>query len=284
MFSTRRMNLLLIFTAVLFAVFAGTAVTAQTCDSYPPTTCAFVDVNGVPSVWSLALSPGSPAKVACASDAAKDCYKWTYLLTGDPSGINQAVTLAPSCCPEVSYSAAQVIGLGAGDPTTGFGAGNFQNYVVRLAPSATSTGMTYSFTSDKLMPGRRTTVQIKAGKNLYYCRDIKGPACPGCPPDITIPINITECKNLEGIPVKVERNFSTWCAEHVYQCDIGDVHCTGNCLELTPMSSTIDGQHFIQCTTGDGNQRCPECIVFSASSPGCYTYSSGGRTYKICTP
>lgn len=208
-------------------------------------------------------------------------YKWTYQFTGTVTPSTQLYILAPVCTPATMYTVdpgGQVLSPGQGDTQTGFGVGDISNVVIKLTFSSPNS---FYFYTDKSVPTRSTSMQYKSGRSYSICPNIQGPACPGGIPAVLTPHTITECKTMGGLYVLITRDPSTLCATDVQQCS--NAACTVNCLEISPSLVDVDGQALIGCTTPDGNQMCQECIIFGESSPGCYTYSSGGRAYKICT-
>jgi hypothetical protein len=179
MLGRKHIGLLLILLAVIAVMSAGSAVMAA---DQVPTSCTLADANGnvAPYTLSILADPATgnwPIPVPGTNQ-----YRWTYLVSGSLSGINQLDALELVCNPEMGYSVesgGQVIAPGAGDPTTAFGLGNFQDYVVRMAYSAGSQGLpaNYNFLTNKAGSFRKTSMQIKAGKSIYYCANIAGPAC-----------------------------------------------------------------------------------------------------------
>ena len=167
-------------------VFYGTGPVNAQCPPVP-TACNLYDAKGSLTGYSLEILPEN--NVWPIPDSAG--LKWLYKLNGlnsiQPNGY-----LAPNCCPATTYKTdggAQVLEPGLGDPTTKFGLGDYQDWVIRLA--AVSGQPQYYYFTDKLVPNQKTTVQIKSGNNLYYCKAIAGPGCPGEWTSIAVATNET---------------------------------------------------------------------------------------------
>lgn len=180
---------------------------------------------------------------------------WNYKAGGSIGSITQLLILAPVCNPDLGVfvqGGGQVMTAGIGDSTTGYGAGDFQDEVARLALNSSST---YSLGVSSDVGIRDTSVQIRVSKNLYYCPSIPGPDCPG-PADIPV----LRQKNLliDGMYVKLNIDQSN-CVQGGFMCD----NNFQNCIPIEPVTLTAtssDGRisNTIVRDIGDvdGNQLC----------------------------
>jgi hypothetical protein len=80
------------------------------------------------------------------------------------------------------------------------------------------------------------------------------------------------------INIQITKDCTSRCAVKVEQWD----PIQNKWVEITKEEQTeIDGKQLKGCFSPSGDQACQECMMYSIGSPGCYTYSSGGVTYKI---
>jgi hypothetical protein len=170
---------LLFIALVAVMLLAGNKVMAA---DEAPTSCILVDANGNVSPYSLSVLSDPATGTWPIPVNGTNQYLWAYAIGGSLSGINQLDALEPVCSPDLGYSitsGGQVIAPGAGDPTTTFGLGNYQDYVIRLAYSAGTQGLpaNYNFLTTKSGSFQKSSMQIKVGKSIYYCQNIVGPAC-----------------------------------------------------------------------------------------------------------
>jgi hypothetical protein len=109
---------------------------------------------------------------------------------------------------------------------------------------------------------------------------ILGPSLPLPSQPGYIPLTVEDSKDFGPYPVKILRDPATWCATDVFEWTTDPQKCPSSpCWVKRPPEDY--SQALIHCGTPDGNQRCAECVIFGSASPGCYTYTSGGVTYKI---
>jgi hypothetical protein len=155
--------------ATIFMLFAATKVMAGECPVQ--TSCTLVDAKGNTTSYSITFQGET-------KDPNSSNWIWTYTLSSNfPGGQNQLAMLASVCCPVLGYQTVgggQVLPPGAGDTTTGFGVGTFQNNVLRVA---TSYPLTYQISTNSQTSYVNTSMQIKSGKDLYSCQNIAGPSC-----------------------------------------------------------------------------------------------------------
>ena len=280
----KRVFMVLYVLVAIVALFASTEVIANgvnPCDPEAPaipTCCTFVDSSGNPnpSGAGLQVLPGTnnewPIKQADGR------YKWQYSVTNKGDNTFNIMTLAPICYPSI---------------TTSNGDGNVLSGTEFLLSPHTAPYKpdTVYFYTDKETPTGRMSLYMTEYNTVTpkdFCRDIAGPVCPGYVPEglpvNLVPLTTTEYKKLGAYDLRITRDPATWCATQMEICTAYDNN--GTCTTwatIPPVTVKINGQDLISCTALDGNQKCQECIVYSASSPGCYTFSSGGRTYKVPT-
>jgi hypothetical protein len=237
-------------------------------------TCQFVDSNNDPSPWSLAVFyTGEPQN--------NGKYLWSYVLTGSASAINQVVTLAPVCCPSLGYtlpSGGQVLDPGAGDPTTGFGMGDFVSQAIRLAYNVSGTpNNSYSFyTNQRVTRLENATIQLKSGKALYYCRNIAIPACSigsVYQPEI----------RLEEFFVKTRKIRVEW-DEAGQTCNAVSVQYFDGSgwitVEPADTGPSVNNEPIKDCGPLEGNQKCKRCIVSGGTDSWAWLYI-GGNWYLV---
>jgi hypothetical protein len=261
-------KLLFIVMAALM-VFAATEVIAG--DPQVQMSCTLVTDCGQ-DCWT-----NTPYSVAFGGQTTNGGVStWNYNLSPNfPGGQNQLVLLSPVCEPDIGAgvsSGAQIIQPGEGDPTTNFGVGNFQDYVLRVA---TSNPYVYRFTTAVPTPLHNTSMQIKSGKTLYFCKNIAGPDCtiPGY-----VPVNLAATIKLGTSDICVTKDPTTGCINSVYDCD--DPTFT---FPLIPIYNVMVDQSALQWAGGETEARCPTVILYTTSSyPMCYTIGSGGNACKVC--
>jgi hypothetical protein len=261
------MTLLVMAVFGLVGLLADTEAVAECEIAY---NCKFVDSNGTESPWSLvAVETG---------ELINTSYRWNYQLIGPP-GVSQVVTLAPVCCPDLGYSiegGAQVLPPGGGDPTTGFGAGDYMSQTIRLAYNVSGTSTFYTFfTSQRVTRLENATMQMKAGKTLYYCKNIAVPACSiGNPyqPEIRLEEFYVKTKKIR---VEWDEVGATCNAVKVEHLD-GGVWVT----VLPGTGPTVDGEAIKDCGPLEGNQKCKRCIVSGGTNSWAWLYI-GGNWYYI---
>jgi hypothetical protein len=238
----------------------------------PPTSCLLIDSKGSTTPYSLEIYPEN--NLWPILDVTTNRYNWRYKLNGLNS-INQMLFLVPDCCPKTNYyvdSGGQIpTPIGSGDPTTKFGFGIYDDWVVRLASVAGQP--TYYFYTDKLVPEKKTSAQIKVGNNIYYCQGgIAGPACPG---EFAGILN-TSMQQLDldnGAKICLKKNPLDPCPFPV-DC------ATGAAKELKPIQDMLQGNygtgyepiHF----AGAPGQECPLVMLRSALDSEHSTW--------VCTP
>jgi hypothetical protein len=209
----------------------------------------------------------------------------------DPtSGIGRIVELFPVCKNEIqvfatSPQSSQVLPPGTPDSSIKWPQGIYDSFALAWTASP-SSGKFWVATNTAGVD--INSLALKSGNSLYYC--VSGIAGPGCPVANFIPLNNVEEKNLGEFKVKITRDRGSWCASTVQYFDPRPTLYDGTpnpnynqWVPLVPEPATVNDQALVNCGSTDGNQRCQECIIYGHSSPGCYTYSSGGTTYKVPT-
>ena len=166
----RSKKLMLIMIAGFFVLFAGIN-TAQAQSDDVPTSC--INDMGWTTIL-LEVSPGDSAD--CGYDP---CYIWTYNVQNPKSNtkglnhINFNISAHPSydapatLIGEYDNSASVAIYYeGAGDPTTNFGKGILQDYVVKFTPQSTNGTWSFISNTDNMATA---TVGLKINNNLGIC-------------------------------------------------------------------------------------------------------------------
>ncbi len=166
----RSKNLMLIMIAGFFVLFTGIN-TAQAQSDDVPTSC--INDMGWTTIL-LEVTPGD--SVDCGYDP---CYIWTYNVQSPNSNtkglnhINFNISAHPSydapatLIGEYDNSATVAIYYeGAGDPTTNFGKGILQDYVVKFTPQSTNGTWSFISNTDNMATA---TVGLKINNNLGIC-------------------------------------------------------------------------------------------------------------------
>jgi hypothetical protein len=218
-------------------------------------------------------------------------FKWTYEYLG-PLGTGGQIppiyAVAPLCS-----SPPIVTSVDSGPITAGT--------LFQLNSESIPSRIVYFYTDKKKIDN--TSFELKIGYTVNICRNIQGPVC--APPGIAVDLLpcssfvFTSVENpdperfvgnpLTGqIDLRFTKDCYTRCATKVEQCGTWDCtptmcYCTPTgWINITPEDATyIDEKKFQSCFSPSGDQACQECMIFSIGSPGCYTYSSGGVTYKV---
>jgi len=240
--------------------FQATELTAQCSIPYQ---CTFVDSKGVASPYGLKVFAVNKQSVCPGGGGT--CYQWVYELIGDNSRINQVTALAPDSCSEMSYlvsGGGQVIPPGQGDPTTQFGIWSGYEYVIRMAYSPGSAGVppNYNFFTSKEVPSRSTSMQLKSGNNIYYCKNIAGPNTPDFPNYVPTTVSIRQ--RIADFDVCIEEMDANGCPTKVSDCQ-------GNFWQIVPMESiTLNPNEgkFLKWAQGDSDPRCPSVTLIVAGS------------------
>jgi hypothetical protein len=183
---------------VVFAMlFAGIEAMADN-----PMSCNFVTGNGGSTTITASAIPDSSGNfpiTATDPTTGAPVYVWAYHVTGaSPNQLNALEAVCPKDNGYKILSGGQVLAPGSGDPTTGFGAGDFQDWVVRMAAQQGSGAYglpagSYSFTTTRNGDTKNTSMAIKLSNQTYYCPNIAGPSCfqaeVGAETDKTICVN-----------------------------------------------------------------------------------------------
>jgi hypothetical protein len=287
----KRTPIILSLAVAIFMFFEVTEVMAQ---AFPPQSCTA-------GPYTITIDPSAPITVTSMDDpnfAIYQCYSssgipcafpyYVYPYTVDPgNGISRIDELIPVCQFPIDVLATEPQSNQVYNPPNTYDSSMkwpgvlWDNYVLAWTASPTSGKFWVATNTNGL---ELNTMALKSGKANYYC----GIAGPGCGIGGFIPINNMEDKKFGEFQVKITRNRGTWCANTVQYFDPREYLYDGTpnpnhnqWVTLSPESATINDQNLVNCGSVDGNQRCQECIVYGASSPGCYTYTSGGVTYKV---
>ncbi len=270
-------------------VFTTSEVMAQT-QTYPPKSCAF----GSPAVTITAVEPFPLAitslgddfnKYPCTKPGGGPCdfpyfvYAYEISNTSNISVMTQLFPVCPDPINILASSPAMNTPLPPGTPEfygskTYWPVGIYDSFAVSWT-SNPSSGKFYVATKTPAVD--TNSMAIKAGSNFYYCAGgIAGPGCNcGVVPAAMLPGNVYEEKRFGPFCLKVERDYMTWCAKKVTDCNTGE--------ELLPTTDLpIGEQYLVQCGDGSGNQRCMECVIFTEASPGCIWYIVNGAYRKKC--
>jgi hypothetical protein len=281
----RRTPIILSVVVVVFVFFAVTEAMAQT---FPPQTCAAgpftISVDGdhfgLP-VYSQSDPNFSlyPCWVNSTTPCAFPYYVYEYDISPQ-NNISAISEVLPVCQNSIQVLATEPQSnhvLAPGLPEfygakTSWPVGIYDGYVLTWS-SNPSSGKFWVITNTGGVD--INSMVLKSGSNFYYCNS--GIGGPGCGVASFVPVNNVEDKTLGEFQVKITRNRGSWCASTVQYLDPN----TNQWVTLEPEPATINGQDLINCGNPDGNQRCQECIIYGESSPGCYSYVSGGVTYKV---
>jgi len=169
----RSKSLILLIIAGFFVLFAGTNA-ALAADDEVQTECTN-DLG-----WTVELLGGSAELLDNCDINTELCYLWTYQVQSpksDTKGLNHInfnISAHPYYSSNIAtlveeYNGSATVGKyfdGAGEPTTDFGKGILQDYVVKFTPQ--SIGGIWSFISntDNMATG---TVGLKINNNLGLC-------------------------------------------------------------------------------------------------------------------
>lgn len=255
--------------AIIVVIPAGNVVMAN---GTLTETCDFVDANGTPSGLSLSVLRDYQGNWPFSSGTGTGSNLWTYEIKGPLSGINQLTALETVCSspmPELGYSVpsgGQVIAPGLGDPTTGYGIGNWQEYVVRLAAAPDGNPAHYGFYTTIAGGFRNTSMQVKMGKALYYCRNIIGPECyqPKIATTTTQKIQLNPDVPNQYIIVTMRTDGSV----------VSVVDDTGTQLTWQDLSNfMIDGQPVTYL---------PDGTIMKTGDHSCYSYVYLGKACTKC--
>jgi hypothetical protein len=253
--------------------YSGTVPVPDPCGPVP-TSCTLYDSSGNPSAFTIETFPEGGVWPIPGSNG----FQWRYKINSSIPGIKSIAILAPHCCPANNYSGGTGIKLPGQGAVTGFGAGNFQDWVIMLNPLSS----TPDFYSEKNVPSQRTSIQVKTTDKIYYCTAIAGPACPN--EQTIIAASTFEVIQMDnGDTVCLNKNPN-------YPCPIA-VYCPGeeNAGQELP-SKPIDQvlQANVQSSTGFEpvfyagvpEQACPKIFLRSAPDSQESTWvCSGGRCY-----
>jgi len=292
----------------LLMVFTASEVMAQT--TFPPESCTFgltgytiTTVAPFPLMINSTTDPKDPAGIPyfntypCWASTGVTCafpyFVYAYSISPS-SNISQISQLLPVCRESIGLLASVPAMYTTKDP------GVPENYGSKTWPVGIYDGqvMTWSSSpsSGKLYIATKTaavdinSMVLKSGNNFNYCTGgIAGPGCPcGIAPASILPGNVIEYKKYGPIQVKVERDYITFCIKTMWHCKNSDCTQLEEVLPLPPddfqVSDSQGNQFFVQCGESSGNQRCPECFIFSEASPGCVYIPSGGTVRKVCSP
>ena len=275
---------IVLFVVAIVALFANTEVMAiitppspqcpQGGDpTIPPTCCEFVDLNNsvvgkalqvyqIGDEWPLPITDGGGNIVK---------YKWTYQYLG-PLGTGGQIPSIAAIAPLCSYPVI-VTSVEGG---TIIPPGNI------FYLSSTPPRTVYFYTDRKKIDN--TSLELKIGSSINICRNIEGPVCapPGISVDLLpcstiVPMSVPDPENPAVlVNIRITKDCTSRCAVKVEQW-------INNAWEtIDPEVQTeIDGKQLKGCFAPSGDQACQECMIYSTGSPGCYTYSSGGVTYKV---
>lgn len=241
----------------------------------------------------------------CTFDSELDpCYEWRFEILDAASdqqiSFNQASVLVPDCCygpitidPAASSSDLNVYDPGEGEPTLGFGEFVMQALVAR------GQGVSNPFViATNTAKASETTLLLNLKKPVVF--EVPGPACTLRAPEEALPgtipgLNTQVIQLGNDITMKVRRgpdgcrlDQSIPEAERVqffYKCPTADcvTPCANNgdngdgCLLAVTVQDV--GENFVYCS---GLSSCPECLEAQSGSPITYSYTVGGRTYKVC--
>jgi hypothetical protein len=129
-----------------------------------------------------------------------------------------------------------------------------------------------------------TSMALKSGNTISYCAGgIAGPGCPcGQTPATILPGNVWEIKRYGKFCFKVERDYVTWCPKRIWDCSVDpEVELFPN--TTPPMIDDGTGaQPLMNCMEPSGNQRCPECFIYSGDS-SCVWIFFLNRWTKTCS-
>jgi hypothetical protein len=223
---------------------------------------------------------------------------WRYDFSGIGSGANQILMLLPVCVPELNYGgdpAPQLLSPGLGDPTTGFGYGDFQNYSFRVAAILNGSQGMFTVTTGLDTGKRATSLQLKAGKSLYYCKNISGPSCT----DGSLASRLhSTCENIltgfdeaTGLTTALEDPFSIKTVINESSCELtvsvwDGLDCTGSSTNVPAgnLALQLDGGAglFSALECGSSNQRCGICELIGHRNPCSITKYAAGRPYTYC--
>ncbi len=296
----KRKSKLLFIVMVALMIFAGIEVMAQT--QYCPSTCTA-------GPYTITLTGVFLSDCKDASGNVVPCYDYSYTITPPLSSTNQAVALIPVCCenPIITYpmctatypnncspdakngdfgdSPSKIYLPGDGDPTSKFGLGIGMVYAVRSEPHEQPNPHIHS-SSQIVGP---ITMQIKSGKDLFYCENIIGPRCPDCGKPGQVPAVTKKNIVIEGMYVSLTIDSSK-CVQQLSLCDNNFLNCIPQ--EAVYMTATsydalgnpdgrIANTSIREISDIDGNQRCAWGRIWMADSPGCTSIPSGGGRYFL---
>lgn len=262
---------LVIAVAVMVAVFAYNEVLAADCLP-PPTECILKEPCGqdqwCATNYKIVFNANNPYVV---NVGGVDKLLWSYDLPNGPS-VNQMSLLAPACCEDSGYEAVsggQVILPGSGDPTSGLGKFNFQDFVIRLAYS---NPYAYAFYTRKPIQGSfplgNVSIQIKSGKNYYACENI---AAPVCGESALIPISLSGAMTIGGHDVCYNKDLRG-CINKLYNCGTGVEY---------PKDPPLPAGEQYDCGDALGADKCRQCIQSNEASPGCSSVVVMGSVTRI---
>lgn len=278
------MPLCLVLT-VAVALFGGAEVMAYEGSLVVPVDdCTMEALDGTPQLITVQVQ-------------RPDNHTWQYHFSGIGSGANQVTTLVPVCLPELNYGNSiptpNILTPGLGDPTSGFGFGDFQNYVLRASAVLNGSQGTVTVTTGMDTGNRATSLQLKAGKSFYYCKNISGPSCA----DSSISSRLhSTCENIltgideTGLTTALADPFSIKTVINETSCEITvsvwdglDCQGTSTPVEAGTMALNFGGSgEFTALDCGSSNQRCGICELVGRRNPCSITKYAAGRPYTYC--
>lgn len=182
MFKKKDISILIMVLAAVL-IFTGTEAMAVVV---PPMKCTFVNINGSNTAVTMSVITDQSGNFPIATTdptTGKAVYVWAYQISGaTPNQLNALEDVCPTPMDYKLASGGQVQAPGAGDQTTGFGVGDYQDQIVRMAAQQSSNAYglpagSYSFTTSRAGDTKNTSMAIKISNSTYYCPNIAGPAC-----------------------------------------------------------------------------------------------------------
>lgn len=279
--------LLCMLLTVAVALFSGAEVMAfQGSLAVPVDDCTMETLDGTPQLITVHVQ-------------RPDNQTWQYDFTGIGAGANQISTLVPVCLPELNYGGSiptpQLITPGTGEPTDGFGFGDFQNYVLRAAAILNGSQGSITIKTGMGTGNRATSMQLKAGKYFYFCKNISGPSCSDS--SLTSRLHST-CENVltgidsvTGLPTALENPFSIRTIINDTNCEIAvsvwsELDCTGSSTNVPAgdMALQLNGGAglFTALECGSTNQKCGVCELIGHRNPCSRTKYANGSPYTYC--
>ncbi len=173
------------FAGIVFIMLAVIAITTTQALA-AGTSCTFVTANGASTgITMSAITDGSgnfPIKMTDPTTGGP-LYIWAYQINGaTPNQLNALEMVCPLDNGYTILSGGQVLAPGGGDSFTGFGVGDYQDQVVRMAAQQGSNAYglpsgSYSFSTSRTGDPKNTSMAIKSSNATYYCPNIAGPSC-----------------------------------------------------------------------------------------------------------